>query len=135
MHNIPNEEENLQKSFSLAIFKSLSFSCWMLTATVFSTRKINYYKCFSWDFKKTRLNQRLHIVSCPVFSCSVMSDTLWPHGVDCQAPLSMGILRARIVEWVTMLSSRGSSQPRDQTQASHVAGGFFAVWAARDRQS
>ena len=29
-----------------------------------------------------------------------------------QAPLSMGILQARIVEWVAMPSSRGSSQPR-----------------------
>ena len=33
-----------------------------------------------------------------------------------QAPLSMGILQARILEWVAMPSSRGSSQPRDQTQ-------------------
>ena len=30
-----------------------------------------------------------------------------------QAPLSMGILQARILEWVAMPSSRGSSQPRD----------------------
>ena len=30
----------------------------------------------------------------------------------------MGILQARIVEWVAMPSSRGSSQPRDQTQVS-----------------
>ena len=37
--------------------------------------------------------------------------TLWT--VARQAPLSMGILQARILEWVAMLSSRGSSQPRD----------------------
>ena len=30
-----------------------------------------------------------------------------------QAPLSKGVLQARILEWVTMSSSRGSSQPRD----------------------
>jgi len=30
----------------------------------------------------------------------------------------MGILQARILEWVAMPSSRGSSQPRDQTQVS-----------------
>ena len=35
-----------------------------------------------------------------------------------QAPLSMGILQARILEWVAMPSSRGSSQPRDQSQVS-----------------
>jgi len=37
----------------------------------------------------------------------------------------MGILQARILEWVAMLSSRGSSQPRDQTQVSLFAGGFL----------
>jgi len=49
--------------------------------------------------------------------------------MDCipQAPLSMGILQARILEWVAMLFSRGSSPPRDRTQVSHVAGGFFTV--------
>ena len=36
-----------------------------------------------------------------------------------------GILQAKILEWVTFPFSRGSSQPRDQTQASHIAGGFF----------
>ena len=35
------------------------------------------------------------------------------------------ILQARILEWVAIPSSRGSSQPRDQTQVSHIAGGFF----------
>jgi len=33
-----------------------------------------------------------------------------------------GILQARILEWVTMPSSRGSSRPRDLTQVSHIAG-------------
>ena len=36
-----------------------------------------------------------------------------------------GILQAKILEWVAMRSSRGSSQPRDQTQVSHIAGRFF----------
>ena len=36
-----------------------------------------------------------------------------------------GILQARILEWVAISSSRGSSQPRDQTQVSCIAGGFF----------
>ena len=36
-----------------------------------------------------------------------------------------GILQARILEWVAVPSSRGSSQPRDRTQISRVAGGFF----------
>ena len=36
-----------------------------------------------------------------------------------------GILQARILEGVAFPFSRGSSQPRDQTQVSHIAGGFF----------
>ena len=35
------------------------------------------------------------------------------------------ILQARILEWVAFPFSRGSSQPRDQTQVSRIAGGFF----------
>ena len=35
----------------------------------------------------------------------------------CQAPLSMGILQARILEWVTMPSSKGSSQPRSKSRS------------------
>ena len=45
-------------------------------------------------------------------SRSVMSDSLLPHG------LVHGILQARILEWVPILFSRGSSQPRDQSQIS-----------------
>ena len=36
-----------------------------------------------------------------------------------------GILQARTLEWVAFPFSRGSSQPRSQTQVSHIAGGFF----------
>ena len=36
-----------------------------------------------------------------------------------------GILQARILEWVAFPFSRVSSQPRDWTQVSHIAGGFF----------
>ena len=40
-----------------------------------------------------------------------------------------GILQVRILEWVAVPFSRGSSQPRDQIQVSHIAGGFFTNWA------
>ena len=51
--------------------------------------------------------------------------------MDC-SPLGSsvhGILQARILEWVTIPFSRGSSGPRDLTQFSHIAGRFFTVWA------
>ena len=54
-----------------------------------------------------------------------------PWTVAHQAPLSMEILQARILEWVAMPSSRASSQPRDRTQVSGIAGGFITIWATK----
>ena len=42
-----------------------------------------------------------------------------------------GILQARILEWVAFPFSRGSSQPRDQTQVFHIVEGFFTSWSTR----
>ena len=47
----------------------------------------------------------------------------------------MGILHARILQWVDMSSSRGSSQLRDWTQVFNIAGGFFTSWATREALS
>ena len=60
-------------------------------------------------------------------SCSV---TLW----DPMDYTVHGILQTRILEWVAFPFSRGSSQPRDWTQVSHIAGGFFTSWATREAQ-
>ena len=65
----------------------------------------------------------------------VVSDSATPCTVVCQAPLSMGILQARILEWIATPFSRGSSPPRDGTQVSHVAGGFFTIWATSKAHS
>ena len=64
--------------------------------------------------------------SCPTFC----------HPMDCSLPGSSvhGILQARTLEWVAIPSSRGSSQPRDQTQVSHIAGGFFTIWVTKEAQ-
>ena len=43
-----------------------------------------------------------------------------------------GILQATILEWVAVSFSRGSFQPRDWTQVSCIASGFFTSWAARE---
>ena len=40
----------------------------------------------------------------------------------------LGILQVRILEWVAFPFSRWSSQPRDRTQVSHIAGRFFISW-------
>ena len=59
-------------------------------------------------------------VKCAALCCRVqLFATLWT--VASQAPLSMGILQARILESVAMPSYRGSSQPRDRSHISCVS--------------
>ena len=54
--------------------------------------------------------------------------------VDCGLPgfSVSGVLQARILEWVVIPFSRGSSWPGDWTQVSCIAGGFFTNWATRE---
>ena len=43
-----------------------------------------------------------------------------------------GIFQAKVLEWVAISFSRGSSQPRDQTQVFHIAGRLFTLWATKE---
>ena len=54
--------------------------------------------------------------------------------MDCSLPGSSvhEIFQAWVLEWVAISSSRGSSQPRDRTQASHIVGRRFTIWATRE---
>ena len=56
----------------------------------------------------------------------VVSDSFQSYG------LLHGILQARVLEWLAVPFSRGSSRPRDQTQVYHIARGFFTIWATRE---
>ena len=67
-----------------------------------------------------------------VFSHSVLSDSATPWAVAAWLLLSVGILQARVLDWVAVPSSRGSSQPRDRTQVSRTAGRFFPVQDTRE---
>ena len=58
--------------------------------------------------------------------------TLWTAAH--QAPLSMGILQARILELPCPSHARGSSQHRARTQVPGIEGGFFTIWATRETQ-
>ena len=62
-------------------------------------------------------------------SCLTLCDP-----VDCSPPGSStyGILQARILEWVAISFTGGSSQPRDGTQVSRIAGRHFNLWATRE---
>jgi len=46
-----------------------------------------------------------------------------------------GIIPVRILEWVAILFSKGSSPPADQTQVSYTAGRFFPIWAIGEAQN
>ena len=59
--------------------------------------------------------------------CSVVSNSLWPYGLH--SPWNSP---GRILEWVAFPFSRGLSKPRDWTQVSHIAGGFFTSWTTRE---
>ena len=54
--------------------------------------------------------------------------------MDCSPPCSsvQGILQARILEGGAISFSRASSQPRDRTPVSHIAGRLFTDWAIRE---
>ena len=70
-------------------------------------------------------------------SCSVMSNSLQPHGLQpCSLPGSSvhEILQARMLKRVAIVFSKGSSQLRDRTQVSCIAGRFFTAWTTRESQ-
>ena len=83
----------------------------------------------------TELNESCYsyglLWKCKSVRCSVMS--LCDH-MDYSLPASSvhGILQARMLEWVAISFSRGSFQPRDQTQVSCITGRFFTIWATRE---
>ena len=66
-----------------------------------------FYFCISYNMKKWKWES---------LSCVWLFATPW-------------ILQARILEWVAIPFFRGSSQPRDGTQVSRIAGEFFTSWA------
>ena len=65
-------------------------------------------------------------------SCPTLCDPM-----DCSLPSSSvhGIFQAIVLEWIAISFSRESSQPRDQTQVSHIAERHFTIWATGEVQS
>ena len=61
-------------------------------------------------------------------SCPTLCD---PTDCSLPGPSVHGISQPRILDWVAIFFSRGSSQPRSQTHISHIAGRFFTDWATR----
>ena len=64
--------------------------------------------------------------------CYCISVSVYPKNGLLPGPSFHGILQARILEWVSILFSRGSSQPRDWIWVSWTADRFFTIWAIRE---
>ena len=69
------------------------------------------------------------VCMCVCVSLSVMSDSLWLFATPWTVH---GIFQARILKWVAILFSRGSSRPRNRTWVSCIAGRFFTIWPTRE---
>ena len=71
-----------------------------------------------------------------VFVCMLVAQSCLTlcNPMNCNMPDSSvcGILQARILEWVAISFSRRSSQSRDQTRVTCIAGKFFTIWATRE---
>ena len=80
--------------------------------------EIRFQGIYAWEMQSTSVTSE---------SRSVVPDSLQP----CDYTVH-GILYAGILECVAFLFSKKPSQPRDRTQVSHNAGGFFTSWATRE---
>ena len=65
-------------------------------------------------------------------SCPVVPDSLWPHGLQPTGFSIHGIFWVRILEWLAISFFRASSQPRDWTWVSCIAGRFFPNWTTKE---
>ena len=81
------------------------------------------YDCERWTIKKVESESDV------TQSCPTLCDPM-----ECSLPVSSvhGIFQTRILEWVVISFSRGSSQPRDWTLVSHIANRLFTIWATRE---
>ena len=84
------------------------------------TNTVNSKSSKSWDFPSNLVSPNIWVTT--QFSSVAQSCLTLCNPMDC---IGHGILQARILQWVAFPFSRGSSQPRDRTWISHVAGRCF----------
>ena len=90
--------------------------------------------CSSWGHKEFNTTERLNWTELSIFNMCVLVAQLCPTLCNLMVCSPSGssvhrILQARILEWIAISFSRGSSHPRDRTQVSCTAGRFFTSWA------
>ena len=97
---------------------------------IFQARILEWVVIF-YSPSQPREQTSISCVSCTgrqiLHHCAITFDSLGPMDYSPPASSVNGILQVRILEWVAIPFSRDSSQPKDQTQLSCIAGGFFTV--------
>ena len=128
--------------FSSAYLLSVYFLWWNVISNLWPIWKAGFL-CFYWILQVLHIVCiEVHYLICKYFLCGLLFIFLVVVGclvtklcptpvMDCSLPgFSVhGILQARILEWVSISFSRGSSRPRDQTQVSCITGRWFTNWA------
>ena len=103
---------NLSFLIFITIYVYLSITLVSISMTSIHTKILCFFTVGS-SMPGKRLAVKMKVAQSCLTFCDPMDYTLY------------GILQARILEWVAVPFSRGSSQRRDQTQVSHIAGRFF----------
>ena len=90
---------------------------------------LNIYSIVSVLFNVVSIHFLITVLALVTQLCPMLCDPM-----DCSPPGSSahGILQARILEWFAISYSKGSSQPKDRTLVSWIAGVFFTVWGTRE---
>ena len=112
------------KHFQAKIFAEVK--CWICSGK--EARKLfeitykfsfDIYKSITGKVKESEVSH-LCPTLCDPMDCSLLGSSVHR------------IFQARVLEWVAIFFSRGSSWPRDWTQVSHIIGKCFTIWATRE---
>ena len=138
-HWLKRKEDDLQAGAMILLLCFLNLWTWGYFKPSEEDCWIYKKKDDKSETERTPAGQHLcfsDILALQVFcACLVASNSLWPHGLQPNRLLCPWVLLTRILEWVAVSYSKGSSWPRDRTLiscVSWIAGRFFTHWAIRE---
>ena len=111
------------------------FQKWLIWSELWLSWIFFWHKSFTT--RRIRILELCSLLLHSIYWKSAQSCLTLCNPIDCNLPVGFsihGIFQVRILEWVAIPFSRGSSQPGDQTQVSLIAGRFFTLWATREAQ-
>ena len=113
------------------------FISWLILTVVHMAGLDLHWTCVKHNTMYVSVNWSLVQINISFLVSWVIVTQLCPtlcNSMDCSLPSSSvhGILQARILEWVAISISRGSSWPRNWAQVCCIADRFFTIWATRE---